>query len=317
MQGLEAKFCAKGVTFDADGNRVRCVLPEDVLPAALTSSIRCFPHVINLAVQAIYTGMKSHPYAALPLPELEGTSDPTALLPNFGMTRVEVIEHLDVLASDLVGTIRKTVAACRASGQRRSDFKATIEEGNSDKFWRNVDGTVLKIPVLQLLRDCDTRWSSTFMMLDRTMGLYPVSCEHDLLPLFPLIKLHSQAVRKFLNRPKQSEAKLNELILDRKGEVLLKQIHETTHMPHLAQEVLSSQRTPTLSFSLPLYTAIIEQWTDLKCQYPLLSPHIQLGIDKIEDYVGHSRKTRIYALAIGNSIFLFLMVTGPDSHKTC
>lgn len=35
-------------------------------------------------------------------------------------------------------------------------------------------GNTFLLPVLQLLRDCETRWSSTFLMLDRVLTLVPV-----------------------------------------------------------------------------------------------------------------------------------------------
>ena len=36
---------------------------------------------------------------------------------------------------------------------------------------QKVGGT---LPEVQLLRDCETRWSSTFLMITRVLNLYPV-----------------------------------------------------------------------------------------------------------------------------------------------
>lgn len=88
---------------------------------------------------------------------------------------VAVKDYRDALAADIIGTARKLVTACRASGQRREDFELTIRNGNKAGSWTDPEGNLLPIPVLQLLRDCETRWSSTFLMLDRVVTLLPVS----------------------------------------------------------------------------------------------------------------------------------------------
>ena len=69
-------------------------------------------------------------------------------------------------------------------------------------------------------------------------------------------------------------------------------------VPHDAQESLSSDSTPTLSYSLPFYHSIIDEWELLKEVYPLLSPYISIGIDKINTYINKSKLSRTYSLAI-------------------
>jgi hypothetical protein len=88
---------------------------------------------------------------------------------------VTIEEYRAALAADIIGTARKLVAACRASGQRREGFELTIQEGNKAGTWTDSKGNPLPLPVLQLLRDCETQWSSTFFMLDRVLMLRPVS----------------------------------------------------------------------------------------------------------------------------------------------
>ncbi|KAJ7438173.1 hypothetical protein FB451DRAFT_1060446, partial [Mycena latifolia] len=73
------------------------------------------------------------------------------------------------LASDPLGNTRQIVAACRASGQRRSDVTQIIQDGNKKFLW---PGGTLR--VVQLLRDCETHWSSTYLMSDSLIELYPV-----------------------------------------------------------------------------------------------------------------------------------------------
>lgn len=136
---------------------------------------RCFPHVINLAVQAIYATLKDPSNADLQyllgnIPELTEEALEAMHLPD----GVMIEEYRTALTADIIGTARKLVTACRASGQRREDFELTIREGNESGSWTDSEGNPLSLPVLQLLRDCETRWSSTFLMLDRVTTLLPV-----------------------------------------------------------------------------------------------------------------------------------------------
>ena len=136
---------------------------------------RCFPHVINLAVQAIYATLKNESNADIQyllgnLPEFTEEEMQAMPLPD-GVT---LEEYRAALATDIIGTARKLVTACRALGQWREEFKLTIREGNEAGTWMDSEGNPLPLPVLQLLRDCETRWSSTFLLLDHVLTLLPV-----------------------------------------------------------------------------------------------------------------------------------------------
>ena len=72
----------------------------------LWSFVRCFPHVVNLAVQAILNELKKNPYT----PILTASSDP--------VQGAQLQAYADVMVSDPVRKCRNIVAACRASGQR-------------------------------------------------------------------------------------------------------------------------------------------------------------------------------------------------------
>lgn len=90
------------------------------------------------------------------------------------------------LRGDPVGRVRKLVSDCRVSGQRRSALRAVIKDGNKMKSWpqtvMDFDSPTVPdalktggmLPEVQLLRDCETRWSSTFLMITRVLTLYPV-----------------------------------------------------------------------------------------------------------------------------------------------
>jgi hypothetical protein len=126
-------------------------------------------------VQAVYAALKN-----------ESNSDVEYLLGNLpGLTEealegmplpdgVTAKEYRAALTADVIGTARKLVAACRVSGQRREDFELTIREGNEAGSWTDSEGNPFSLPVLQLLRDCEIRWSSTFLLLNRVLMLLPV-----------------------------------------------------------------------------------------------------------------------------------------------
>ena len=83
-------------------------------------------------------------------------------------------DYAGALTTDPVSCTRTLVSTCRASGQRRRDLKASIVEGNSKGIFRDEAGSVLKLPVLELLRDADMCWSSTFNMIGHVITLYLV-----------------------------------------------------------------------------------------------------------------------------------------------
>ncbi|KAJ7803186.1 hypothetical protein B0H14DRAFT_3778595 [Mycena olivaceomarginata] len=95
------------IPFDSEGNR-----------------IRCFPHVINLAVKA---GLKE----VTELPDYK----PDIVLDDFDIpvpqSLKDNLEYWDALKLDPVAAARKLVTACRASGQRRDTFEDTIEQDNA------------------------------------------------------------------------------------------------------------------------------------------------------------------------------------------
>lgn len=77
--------------------------------------------------------------------------------------------YCQALKENVVAMARDLVSACRASGQRRDGFADTIENGNEQGLWGSDP-----LRVVALLQDVETRWSSTFLMMDRVLELYPV-----------------------------------------------------------------------------------------------------------------------------------------------
>jgi hypothetical protein len=73
-------------------------------------------------------------------------------------------------------------------------------------------------------------------------------------------------------------------------------------VPHDAREALSSERTPTLSYSLPFYHSVVDEWERLQQAYPFLSGVIGVGIQKVGDYVHKSNLSQTYLLAVCKSL---------------
>lgn len=117
-------------------------------------------------MQAFLAALKANPSA--PLSNILEGADP--------ITIANVKKYVATLERDLVGTGRGVVTACRASGQRRRDLRKLIEDGNDSGYWKGkmINPAHDSMPEVQLLRDCETRWSSTFNLIDRIILLHPV-----------------------------------------------------------------------------------------------------------------------------------------------
>ncbi|KAF8058973.1 hypothetical protein FPV67DRAFT_1391539, partial [Lyophyllum atratum] len=184
----------------------------------------------------------------------------------------EDVEYLEALQSDVVAAARKLVNTCRSSGQRREDLADTIKTGNLAGIFGS-DG----MRVVALLRDVDTRWSSIFLMIDRVLEMYP-------------------AIKVMLEKPKYAD--LQSVLLDDVQLRVLYDIRQFLYVFHTIQEVVSADKTPTLSVVLPLYEKLITMLRDLKRVTPNLGHVISASEEKLEEYLAKSRKTRVYILAM-------------------
>ncbi|KAI0821949.1 hypothetical protein BC628DRAFT_1328464 [Trametes gibbosa] len=242
LEELEKLLKARGIPFSCMGNR-----------------IRCFPHVVNISVH--------HGLSALTLTEKPSDS---------GTTSPATCDIDDALQDDTVKCARQLVAACRASGQRREEFSTAIREGNeSGAFGENK-----KLRVVQLLRDVDTRWSSTFLMIDRLLELYP-------------------AVVKFMEQPKQEE--IHHLLLSDAQLKVLLDIREFLHLPHLVQELLSAEQTPTVCQALPAYERLLNMLEVSTTSFPKIAHAIEASASALRKYMSYTRQSRVYALAMSKS----------------
>ncbi|KAJ3871964.1 ribonuclease H-like domain-containing protein, partial [Lentinula edodes] len=190
---------------------------------------------------------------------------------------VMYLEYRNALASDLISRVRHLVNLCRASGNRRDDFRNTVLEGNSVDDESDYSNTTMLLErVVVLLRDVDTHWSSTFFMVDRFLELYP-------------------AIRQFV----QNDPKICDTELFSPVELqVLNDIREYLFAFHSIQELASAEKTPTLSIVLPLYEGLIEILGLMKSTLPNLSHVIDVSLEKLCEYTNKARVTRIYGLAM-------------------
>lgn len=88
------------------------------------------------------------------------------------------------------------------------------------------------------------------------------------------------------------------LLFTPKPLIVLGDIHEILNLPHLCQELMASEKTPTLSMALPVYEQLVVNWRILANKRPELKHYINIGIEKIMEYMAKGRRTRVYALAM-------------------
>ncbi|EIN03294.1 hATC-domain-containing protein, partial [Punctularia strigosozonata HHB-11173 SS5] len=229
MDYLEEHFRQEGIEFSSEGNHGRC-----------------FPNVINLAVQAILNGIKTH----------GGTL--CCALPDITTPHKDEHEaYAAALDTDPVGCVRNI----------------TIRQGNDSEVWPE------RIPERQLTRDCETRWSSTSLMLERVLDA-------------------NEALKCMFCVPKYQQAGLHTLLLNKDQYTVTCDIEDVLRIPHHVQELLSAEKTPTLPVALPAYEQVLLLWRALQIELQYLSPYIEFGISKIEEYVARSRRSCAYVLAI-------------------
>ncbi|KAJ7433152.1 hypothetical protein FB451DRAFT_1064718, partial [Mycena latifolia] len=219
----------------------------------------CFPHIVNLACKAVLGAITNMEFAA---PEAGDFVPPVAEATNF----------LDAINRDPVATIRTTVRVIRASSLRRQYFSEVLK--------------ALQQKDLQLLRDVDTRWSSTLLMVDRAILL-------------------REAIDKFLSHPQHQE--LHKYKLGPEEWKALEGFKRILSVPHAFQQKLSAEKTPTLGDALPAFEAMIKAWQKQQVKYPETTHIIQKGIDKLGAYRDRVEGVPAYIFAMSESSFACLI----------
>jgi hypothetical protein len=104
-----------------------------------------------------------------------------------------------------------------------------------------------------------------------------------------------------LERPEHSD--IADLVLDDMDLQVLSDIRKFLNVFHTAQQIVSAEKTPTLSIVIPIYEQLISMLTDLKKHIPNLTHAINASIDKLKEYMEKARSTKMYVLAMCKSIF--------------
>ena len=112
-----------------------------------------------------------------------------------------------------------------------------------------------------------------------------------------------QAIKTFLSHVSRTD--ISHTLLCQSEYDILKEIYQILEIPHDAQQLLSYERTPSLSIALPAYELLLSGWRELRQEIPRMATYIDTGIRKIEEYVNLSRRSRIHALAMGTLLDLY------------
>ncbi|KAF5336456.1 hypothetical protein D9611_006667 [Ephemerocybe angulata] len=169
----------------------------------------------------------------------------------------EVEPVVTSLTRDIIAHIRVII---RASSLRRQRFQDLQRAAGRDP--------------LELLRDVETRWSSTLLMIERLLELKP----------YVIQMLRERDLEKYA-------------IHEHEWEVLpiYKRI---LRVPHSFQQALSGEKTPTLHDSLPLFHTMITAWTAMKVSLPQYTDIIDAGISKLKEYWQRIHTVPAYTLAM-------------------
>jgi hypothetical protein len=249
MDSLEQSLTARGIMFRAKHQR-----------------IRCFAHIINLAVGDALT--------ALPKPEgFEHFPDTT--LETLWVTSQADTGYTKALQSNLVVRIQEIVRQLRSSGQRREAFRQTIIDGNRTKHFQ------VEIPHLQLLRSVPTRWSSAFQMIDRFLLLSP-------------------AINLFVENPNPASM-IRDDTLTVKEMSVVNDIRKLFSYFNMAQQALSGELTPTLPFTLGMFDDLVSILRSVYASLPNLMHAIYASLEKLEKYQEECHRSHLYVLAMGMS----------------
>ena len=164
MESLEALLQEHNILFHRYGNCIQLVCLQYISIYSDFTFYSCFPYIINIAVQSVLKDLKEN----LRQPVLDSSSDP--------LFKLQLQKYADALATYPVGGARSLVGVYQKSSQHWSDLQTTIKEGNIKGEFYNDDRTLVPVmPPLQLLRDCETHWSSTFNMTGHVITLYLVT----------------------------------------------------------------------------------------------------------------------------------------------
>ncbi|KZT51671.1 hypothetical protein CALCODRAFT_421683, partial [Calocera cornea HHB12733] len=216
---------------------------------------RCFPHIVHLAVMAMVEACTDMKHA-------EETAQDFRVRARRAHAEDEAFTA--ALQRDVIAMSRTLINKIRASTQRREKFNV-------------IQQTEMQLPTpKQLLRDCATRWSSLYLMLNRLIELRP-------------------AVDIFIRHPQNRD--IEAYALEVEEWAAIKVIRDLLEIPYRFQQFVSSETTPTLSFVIPAFEALMSRLHLFKTDHPEAASIIQPGIDKLCQYYDKTDDCRAYVLS--------------------
>lgn len=129
--------------------------------------IRCFPHIIHICVKHVVESFSDSLLEEIEDAWFDAFPDDT-----------DRENYAAAVRRNPIKLARLIVIAVRSSGLRRDDFLDTIKQGNSKNWYRAPGSPVETVPEHELKRDVDTRWDSTYAMMDRLIEMRVVSRLH-------------------------------------------------------------------------------------------------------------------------------------------
>ncbi|KAK0224950.1 hypothetical protein EDD85DRAFT_778147, partial [Armillaria nabsnona] len=170
----------------------------------------------------------------------------------------------------------------------QQDPIATIRTIRASSIWRQIFSEILEAleaDNLQLLQDVITHWSSTLLMIDQAISLRP-TIETFL------------ASRDFpeLHRYQLSEAEWDALSNFREILVVL----------HAFQQILSAEKMPCISDTIPAFEAMRSTWEKLETEMPYAEDIIHASLNKLAEYCNQADDVDAYFIAICMCQFVLL-----------
>jgi hypothetical protein len=126
-----------------------------------------------------------------------------------------------------------------------------------------------------------------------------------------LTTLPSQAINSFIHQPKHHELTKHEL--DNVQQKALCDVCEWLRILHSVQELVSAEKTPTLSVVLPLYEQLIGMLKKMVRILPKIAHTILFSMEKLEEYMMYSCQSCVYAIAMSENLDFNLFLSIVDT----
>ncbi|KDQ62143.1 hypothetical protein JAAARDRAFT_450341 [Jaapia argillacea MUCL 33604] len=191
-------------------------------------------------------------------------------VPLYNPTLIANKEYTEALENDPVSCIRGIVSAARDSAERRQQLRLLITEEDISANELDADEAVDGVMRSRELLHDDGRWSSTYVMIERALALYPETTQGDVA----------------------------ELALDDADIQVLNDIKEFLRVPFTVHDIVGEERLPLLTTAVPLYEQLLVFLRRIQDTIPEIAHGVSVTLAKLNEYFGKARSNRTYALAM-------------------